>query len=164
WSPPMTWRFSWCAGRAEPQPAVRAPLADVDLDAAVARLGDLIGGRRLGLALAPPRHPGSSPRGARLPEPAAPALRAPGREGVVVGNRAHAIRVADDDDFRRRPASDLGEELVDDLLGLRREVVGVLEKIEVEGHRSRRLGRERRAEGLPDFRLRGLRARDAAGL
>src|SRR5262249_29135470 len=67
-SNPTTWRSSCCAGRG---------LADVDLDAAVARLRDLGGGRNLGLARAAGRHPDPHLANPELDQLLAAALGAP---------------------------------------------------------------------------------------
>ena len=116
-----------------------------------------------GLARAATGHQDPSLGDPALHELLANALGAPEREGVVVLVGSDAIRVADDDDFRSGPAGDLGEDLGDNLLGLRRELVGVEEEIEIERDRPSGLGLQRGPEGFPDLVLRRLFAGDAAG-
>src|SRR5947208_16958798 len=111
-SNPTTWRSSCCAGRA---------LADADLDAPVPRLGHILGRRDLGLAPAAARDRDPHFWYAQFQELVPAALRAPERERVVVRHGAHAVGVADDGDLGRGPPGDLGEDLVDERLGLRRE-------------------------------------------
>src|SRR5690242_4028888 len=121
-SSPTTWRSWCCAGR---------DLADADLDAPVPWLGHLVGGRNLGLAEAAARHRDPYLGDAELEQLVATALGASQRERVVVLRVPHAIGVADDDDLGRRPPRDLGKDLVDECLGLRRELVGVAEEVQV---------------------------------
>src|SRR2546427_11163871 len=97
-SNPTTWPFSCCGG---------GGLPDADLDAAVARLGDLVRRRNLGLAPAAARDRDPDPGGSELQELVTAALGPPEREhrGVLLGG--DAVPGSDDHAFPGAPPGGL---------------------------------------------------------
>src|SRR5947207_11375652 len=137
-------------------------LPDDDLDPTIPRLGHLVGGRHEELALAASAALNLLRRDPALDEAGADAFGAQQRQAVVVVVGADGVGMADDHDLGRRATGDVAQHGVDDDFRLRRELVAVQEEVELKRRGPRRLGAERRPEGLARFFRRRCRRFDGA--
>src|SRR5262249_53081666 len=135
--------------------ALRTLSSHDDFDPPIAGLGDAVGGRHGKLALAARDRANIAVRDAEVYENAANRIGPSLPECVVVLVVADGVRVAYDQHIRYGALLDLGENLLQEPLGLFSEFVLAFDKVQRVGNWSRGLRRERRTE----LRLHFLRAR-----
>src|SRR6266850_8185838 len=133
------------------------PLADVDLDAAVARLVDVVGGWNEKLALAAARSLDLPGRNADLDEEALGPLGALCRQQIVRLTLANGIGMPDDHDVRNRSLLQLREDPFQLVLRFVGQLVGGGHEVKQEAGWPGGQGFERHTERLAHFGVRKLR-------